>query len=430
MAEDISELVVKMRPEGTEATRQGLQSVEEGTQQTTEAMQEQSDAAEGFLQEFEGAMGAAVAALTVASAGLLSQVPVIGQAMEGLFSIVEAVAFQMDQRLRPVLGPISSFFFDLSSAIFEAEGFLGNFAGALGNVIVGITAAIGVLTPFLGLSGSLSTVFGTLVSIGGAVVGAFASLAGILGVSATGLGAVVLAVGALVAAWKTDFLGIRTRVINALQTIGNFVLGLGDKLGDIKDAVINGLAGAMVWLVNTGKTIVEGSIDSVIEAAGDVWGWFTDGLPDLIKAGIDLLVEGIKNKVEDVKEAAIDIKDAIIDNIPTFSDMLDIGKDLITGLIEGIKNKAGDLADAVKNLGGGGNGGTQTNLGTTTASSVSMRTAEPVFFTALRQSDNNGQTANITNGDRTQIIEVDGRTFGELSSRKQRSITASRNIDG
>jgi len=54
MAEDVSDLVVRMRPEGVDSTVQGLNTAEEATQETTEAMEEQSELVEALNKSLSG----------------------------------------------------------------------------------------------------------------------------------------------------------------------------------------------------------------------------------------------------------------------------------------------------------------------------------------------------------------------------------------
>ena len=131
---------------------------------------------EGFSQRFSGALSAAVAGLAVAAGGLLSQVPVIGELMSGLFSIIEAVAFQMDSVLRPVLSPITDQMFDWANAIFEADGALGTLIGVVGSLISIGTVVITTVAAIGSTSGVWASTTAGVVSILGHLVGTVGSV--------------------------------------------------------------------------------------------------------------------------------------------------------------------------------------------------------------------------------------------------------------
>ena len=106
----VSEVVVGVRSQGADDTKEDLEGVTDQTEKTTDKLEEQSEEMTEFAQEFSGALQAATVGLAAASAGLLSQVPVLGELFDGLFAIVNAVGIQMDQFLRPVHGSVSQFF--------------------------------------------------------------------------------------------------------------------------------------------------------------------------------------------------------------------------------------------------------------------------------------------------------------------------------
>jgi len=116
-------------------------------------------------------MSAAVAALAVGAAGLLSQVPVLGGLFSGLAAVVEAVAFQMDGVLRPALGPLTQGFFKLSQMIFEADGIIGDIIGAIGTIVSIVAIAAAAAFQFGSGLATLSAAAGTAASVLGTIVG-------------------------------------------------------------------------------------------------------------------------------------------------------------------------------------------------------------------------------------------------------------------
>ena len=132
---DVQELVVRAVPEGVSDTVDGLGEMTDQVEDSTDQMDEQASSMADLSEEFAGAMNVAVAGLAVASGFLLSRVPVLGEAFDGLFAIVDAVAFQMDSVLRPALMPLNDLFFSLSDTIFNADGVAGSLIGTLGTII-------------------------------------------------------------------------------------------------------------------------------------------------------------------------------------------------------------------------------------------------------------------------------------------------------
>jgi hypothetical protein len=88
---------------------------------TADTAERQADQLGGFANKIKGAMAAIVAGLAIGAAGVLSQVPVIGEAFAGLKAVFQAFAFQIDKRLRPGLTKINKEFFELANAIFAGD---------------------------------------------------------------------------------------------------------------------------------------------------------------------------------------------------------------------------------------------------------------------------------------------------------------------
>lgn len=118
---DIQELVVRATPEGMSDVNDGLESVERKVGETTTRVDKSADALGGLARKFKGAMTAIIAGLAVGVAGVLSQVPVLGEAMDGLKSIFNALGFQVDKRLRPFMNKLNQEFFELAGAIAAGD---------------------------------------------------------------------------------------------------------------------------------------------------------------------------------------------------------------------------------------------------------------------------------------------------------------------
>jgi len=216
--------------------------------ETAESAGDSAEQLEGFSQRFAGAMGAAVAALAVGAAGLLSQVPVIGELFGGLSAIVQAVAFQMDGVLRPAMSGLTDTLFQISNAIFEADGSMGSLIGKLG-----------------ALASGAGLVAGALLALG-------VSLTGPVGIA---IAAITAAIAGLVVAWETNFGNIRGVTMNAINAISarfssfiaevrppmmrflNWLSGMWEKHGDTVMSVVN-------FAFRTIAAMIVGAVDTIL----------------------------------------------------------------------------------------------------------------------------------------------------------------------
>jgi len=140
------ELVVKALPEGFGKTNDKLETTDEKFEEVSGSMEESTGLLSSLSNKFGGALSAIVAGVAVATAGILSQVPILGEVVSGLTSVINAVAFQLDKRLRPVLGPVRDGLFELAQAIFlgnfgKAESIIKDFVDAIVNIDFGAVFA-------------------------------------------------------------------------------------------------------------------------------------------------------------------------------------------------------------------------------------------------------------------------------------------------
>jgi hypothetical protein len=195
-ANETYELAVQLRGEGIEETNSQLEGTEEQFNETSDTVDEQGQNMEGFASRWQGAMSAIMTGLAVAAGGLLAQVPVIGELMSGLVAVIEAVAFQMDQVLRPVLQPATDLFFGLADAIFGLNGPLGTLIGIMGTVAAAFGLIIGASAAVATATGGAITTFGPLIAILKAIAAAVVAVIG--GLTALTAG-IIIAAAAIVA---------------------------------------------------------------------------------------------------------------------------------------------------------------------------------------------------------------------------------------
>lgn len=258
----IEELVVRAKPEGIEETSEGFDQMQEDLDEVEEGMDETAGSMEDASNKWRGAMGSIVTGLAVGTAGILSQVPVLGEALGGLLSIVDGLAYQMDQVLRPVLQPVTSAFYDFSGAIFELDGIAGDIVGVLTTIgaVIGTVAGVAKL-----LGTSLTALIGWFASLGPAIAGITAGAAAL----AAGVGVIIGLLGVLILEmtgvldWFHQ-LGQDTRPVldDIIDGVGDII----DKLGEIAD-----------WAVEK----VEGAFDWITDALSDPAGTVSDILSDL-----------------------------------------------------------------------------------------------------------------------------------------------------
>jgi hypothetical protein len=152
LSQQFNEAFPPVSVEGFDQADEKLERVDNKFEQVSESVEESTGLLSSLANKFGGALSAIVAGVAVATAGLLSQVPILGEVVSGLTSVINAVAFQLDKRLRPVLGPVRDGLFELAQAIFEgnfgkAEQIIKDFVDAVasidfGQVFASITDAV------------------------------------------------------------------------------------------------------------------------------------------------------------------------------------------------------------------------------------------------------------------------------------------------
>jgi hypothetical protein len=214
MAEEVQELVVKMRPEGVDETTQELEDQEQAFEEAAGQAEQSAGVMDEFVGKFQGAMQAVVAGLAVAAGGLLSQVPIIGELASGLFAIIESLALKIDEVLRPVLEPVSDALFDIASGIDEADGAFGDFIGTIAGIIGVLGLAEGAI---VGLNAALGTAIPSIVG----------TIVGILGGPVTAvLLALIALIGGLALAWSNNWGNIRGITQEAVSRLRELINGL------------------------------------------------------------------------------------------------------------------------------------------------------------------------------------------------------------
>jgi len=260
-ANETYELAVQLRGEGVEETQSDIQGVGDEFEQTTDTVEDTAGEMEGLSERWRGAMTAIVSGLAVASAGLLTQVPILGELMGGLNEIISAVAFQMDQVLRPVLEPLTGFLFDVAGGIFELEGAAGDVVGILG-VLVGALAGLAGLS-LAGIGPGAAGALSLLATGAKAAAIAIAGVISSLSLAAAAVVALVAAIALLAAAFIVDFKGIRSGTVSILGDIIN-------RLAEFGQDVVAFFMGLSARATQWGIDLIQEFIDGLVGGFPDV----------------------------------------------------------------------------------------------------------------------------------------------------------------
>jgi len=261
---NVAELVVRAIPDGIKETKGEVEDLEESVEKSTGAMEEQASSLARFSGKFAGAMSVAVTGLALASAGLLSQVPVVGEAFDGLAAVTAAVGRAMDLVLRPSLTKVTDELFDLAAGIDDADEdtrrLIGTLA-SLGTALVVAGAAFKALK-VLGLTGPFA-------ALAGIIKGALVTAAAALGISFGALAAILLviiglAVG-LYVAYQKNLFGFRDIVNGVVAKVKEDFQELVDFLnGGWKEDLKNFKEGARLVFKGV-KVLVAGYVDDIVD---------------------------------------------------------------------------------------------------------------------------------------------------------------------
>lgn len=200
-ASEVMELVVRVSPEGAEDAEAALEDVEDTFEQTADTAEESAEELDQWSRKWRGAMNIIVASLAIASAALLTQIPVVSDLMDGFRAILESIALKIDEAVRPALQGVVDSLFDLAIAIDQLEEPLATLVGTLGALIV----VLAPLAAALRLFGLLGPAIRLLTRFAGPI------------------GALIGLVSLLWSAWQTNFGGIREVTRDTMGAVQEFI---------------------------------------------------------------------------------------------------------------------------------------------------------------------------------------------------------------
>jgi hypothetical protein len=254
-------------------------------------MEEQASSLARFSGKFAGAMSVAVTGLALASAGLLSQVPVIGEAFDGLAAVTGAVGRAMDLVLRPSVTKVTDELFDLQAEIDNLSESQRKMVGIAGTLAAAI-GLLGVAFKALKISGALKG----FTLLAGIMKGALVAAAGALGISLGVLGAVILLLIGLAAglyvAYQKNLFGFRDIVDGVVAQAKEDFQELVDFLnGGWKEDLKNFKEGARLVFKGV-KVLVANIVDNIVAK----WDSAVQKIKQRVKSVLDF-IEPVASKV-------------------------------------------------------------------------------------------------------------------------------------
>ena len=221
---------------------------------------------------------------------------------------LSGAALSLAQAYRDLPDPIRR----VISTLVAVIGFLAmatvafkTLAFVFGPLIAGFKALIGVI-------GGAAAIKGALVVAAKLVTGAVAALAAAVGLPVAAVVALIAVVVALVAIFVTDFMGIRSAVVDVISDAGKALWGF---LGTIGSALSSAASKAADFVTDFVAALIAAP-GRVADIATDIAGSIVDEITDLVRraAGwgrdiIDEFVGGIRDNIpslDDVVDGAMD----------------------------------------------------------------------------------------------------------------------------
>lgn len=240
-----------------------------------------------ILGEMERQFGGTAEALAQTAGGKMQQaMNALGDAAESFGAVILPVLADAAQAVKGFAEWLQSLDEDTRRTVVM----MGAFVAALGPVlfIVGtlVKAFVGLKGAFLGLKA------------GGAVVIGLAPKLGLAFTAMTGpIGIVIAAVGALVAAFATDFLGIRTHVMNALGGIGDFLADVGDNIRGFF-----GIVDEEIVEARRGFSELTGAEQQAVMDSASHW----EEMQGIYSVGAEATAQAVRNNAASMRAAAED----------------------------------------------------------------------------------------------------------------------------
>jgi len=321
----VEELVVKATPTGIEDVNDQMSEMEKSVEETTAKVDDQGSELSSMARKFKGAMAAIVAGIAVGAAGVLSKVPSLGGVIDGLAAIFNALALQLDGKLRPTLNKISTAFFDIAKAI--AQGNYGKAFKRLKQLVRELTG-LEDLSP--------ENIIGKIQEI---VVSGFGNLTDFITKTLNNIS-------------QEDMEKFMTRVIEVLKFSIKNGIRLLKKEVDWKELLLAILRFMGRRARATSNVVREEIVAPLTRFIENNWRDWLDSAIQLAYGLIQTLIKGIKERMpvwkQRIKDYITSKAEDILDDF--VEDAKGFGTGLIDEMVDGIEEKKQDLIDKVQTL--------------------------------------------------------------------------------
>ena len=255
-----------------------------------------------------------------------------------LWNTLTDVVRTLGDALVPVLLEVVEMAKPFIAWLQSAAEWFGNLNPGMQRFIIAAAGIVAAIGPVLMIVGTFAGAISNLLPLLGLIPGAMGAIGAAFTVLTGPVGLIIAAVAALVAVFATDFLGIRTAVVNAWNVIS-------DAFSRALDSI--------------GRTL-RGIRESFTSWWAGVRDFFRDIPGQMLGFGTDLvtgLADGIRNSITNAVEAVTGLGSRLLDN---FKGMLGIespskvfhgyGQDITEGLAQGVEAGTPRAVSAIQSL--------------------------------------------------------------------------------
>lgn len=260
--------------------------------------------------------------------------------MQMFWNTMKEVARTLGDALVPMLRQVIDLAKPFIAWLQSAVEWFSNLDPRMQGFIVAAAGIVAAIGPVLLIVGTFAGAISNLLPLLGLMPGAIGAIGTAFTVLTGPVGLIIAAVGALVAVFATDFLGIRTAVVNAWGAIV-------DAFDRAWDAIARALSGI--------RSSFTDWWNSTREFFRDLPGRMLDFGRDIVTG----LADGIRNSITNAVEAVTGLGSRLLDN---FKGLLGIaspskvfhqfGVDIGEGLAQGMEASEQRVAGAAQRLGG------------------------------------------------------------------------------
>lgn len=139
MADEVQELLVSIRSEGTDEVTEDLRNQREQFEESADTIADETATLAAFSRKWKGAGLLFAGSFAVITGAIVSKLPVLKEVATGFDILLTSLALKIDQDIRPAVGGLTDEFIDLAEEINEAE----SAAEGVGILLGGVAESIG-----------------------------------------------------------------------------------------------------------------------------------------------------------------------------------------------------------------------------------------------------------------------------------------------